>query len=135
MTDHYYRCLDTDVYENDVATPDIGVGRIAVENEAQLAAVVDKYIRYERGVFTHEDWLQRLSFIASDDPDFWQVAEGTHNYVIDQHTKGRGYTGDFPSLLEPGGDKLFAITHRVTAADVVDRIRKGQSHYQLWRAW
>ena len=52
-----------------------------------------KFLRYERGIFSREDWLKRVSFIATDDAEYWPVAEGTHNYVINQHTKGKGYNG------------------------------------------
>lgn len=49
VTDHYYASLDTKDYEDDVATPDVGVGRFMVSDEADLALLIDKQVHYQRG--------------------------------------------------------------------------------------
>jgi len=126
VTDHYYRCIDTDDYSADIGTPDIEVGRLAVSTEAELSAVVDKIERYETGVFQDERWLERFSFIASDDASFWQIAEGSFDYLV-KLTAPLGFVGTFPRNPNPGGDLLYAITHKVTDAQVVERMREGRS--------
>ncbi len=125
-TDHYYRCLD-EPYENDIGTPDIGLGRIAVETNEELDTVIDKAIKYRTRNFDSLEWIKNLSFIASDDPNFWDIAEGSHNYAIDNYTAPLGYLGDFPNLGELGGDKLYAITYSVNDATTVEKISAGRS--------
>lgn len=124
-TDHYYSAIDTNDYDNDILTPDIAVGRFAVSTEADLAAVVDKNIRYETGAFAREAWLKNVSFLATNDR--WQVAEGTHNYAIENYTEHKGYTGIFPQENMPGGDRLYAITHRVPNEVVQTALQAGRS--------
>ncbi len=43
-----------------------------------------------------EPWVKKAEFLASDDSWNYDVAEGTHNYCIDNYTLPRGYTGIFP---------------------------------------
>lgn len=124
VTDHYYRAIDTDSYEEDINSPDIGVGRITVKNNKELSQVVEKLIRYQRGNFSDEKWLDMPSFIATDDR--YVVAEGSHNFVIDNYMTDRGYYGVFPLENNPGGDKLYAITHKVSDKKVVDSIKEGR---------
>lgn len=126
VTDHYFRSLDTDVYESDTATPDIEVGRFVVDTEAALAVVVDKQIRYETGEFQSEKWIPGVSLIASDDWSHWKVAEGSFDYLVEKYTKPLGLLGDFPLAATPGGDLLYAVTHKVTHDQVVDRMRAGR---------
>ncbi len=125
VTDHYYRAIDTDNYATDVNAPDVGVGRVSVKTEAQLAIVLGKFQRYTRGNFQNEGWLEQIGFIATDDR--WQVAEGTHNYVINTHTKKSNHTGVFPSNPMVGGDQLYAITHRVPDAKVHEVMNSGRT--------
>ncbi len=125
VTDHYYRALDLADYKKDINGPDIGIGRISVANEAQLENVVGKMLRYESGQFNTNEWLQRVSWLATDDR--WQIAEGSHNYVINSYAKMRGFSGVFPESQQKGGDQLYAITHRVDDATVVRTIGQGRS--------
>lgn len=126
VTDHYYRCLDQQDYEKDINGPDIGVGRISAENETMLASMLAKQMRYEQGAFSSRQWLRGITYVASDDPNFYQVIEGTDNYVIDTYTKPMGYLGSFPSIVEAGGDKLYAIAHKATGWDALARIQQGR---------
>ena len=71
------------------------------------------------------NWLANVSFLATNDR--WELAEGTHNYVIDTYTKKLGYTGTFPSVGEAGGDKLYAITNNAGNKEVMSNITKGRS--------
>ncbi len=125
VTDHYYRAIDTSDYNGDINGPDIGVGRTSVSSEAQLDAVLAKYMHYEQGIFNNEDWLNSIAFLATNDK--YEVAEGSHNYVIDTYTKNAGYVGIFPEATNPGGDKLYAITHKVPNDVVQSALRQGRT--------
>jgi hypothetical protein len=125
LTDHFYRSLDTNDYASDINGPDIGVGRVSARNETQLAAILQKFTRYTLGTFSTDKWLNEISFLATNDQ--WQVAEGTHNYVINTHTKNKGYTGVFPEALQPGGDQLYSVTHRVSDDRVHDALGLGRT--------
>ncbi len=125
ITDHYYAAIDTNDYEDDIMTPDIGVGRFSARTEAQLEAQVEKSITYTTANFQSAAVLKGAAFLATDDR--WQLAEGTHNYAIDTYTKLRGFEGIFPNLPEAGGDKLYAVTHRVPADKVKEAFAAGRS--------
>lgn len=118
VTDHYYRCLDTEDYQADLGTPDVSVGRFSVRNEADLAAVVAKNERYARGNFKDDSWLERASLIASDDPSWYTVAEGTMNYLYETFIRPLGYAGD----------KLYAISGSATTADLLASFREGRGY-------
>ena len=123
VTDHYYRALDD--YTNDINGPDIGVGRITIKNEQELANTINKLIKYQKGIYNNETWLNSVSFIATDDR--WQVAEGTHNHAIDNYMTPQGYTGIFPDANQDGGDKLYAVTYKVRDEKVVSTMNLGRA--------
>ena len=125
LTDHYYRSLEAGDYETNIDSPSIGVGRVAVTSEEQLAIVLGKYTRYQAAGFTSETWLGNVSFVATDDN--YTVAEGTHNYVVETYTNKAGYLGNFPAANAPGGDKLYAITNKATSANVLDMVGAGRT--------
>ncbi len=125
VTDHYYRAIDTDDYESDINGPDIGVGRVAVDSDEQLEAVLAKFKRYNTGVFSDERWLNGVAFLATDDRH--EVAEGTHNYVIETYTAPKAYMGVFPNAEQLGGDQLYAITHQVTDPKVLEVMNLGRT--------
>lgn len=125
VVDHYYAAIDTNDYASDIGTPDIAVGRVSVSNESELSGVVEKFIKYQSSTSTSIAWLKDLSFLATDDQ--YELAEGTHNYVIDTYTKPKGYMGYFPNAQEPGGDKLYAVTHNATGEKSVASIKAGRA--------
>ena len=125
VTDHYYRAIDTNDYLDDLNGPDIGVGRLTVKNNSELDIVVDKFLKYQMGNFKSEDWLGRVSFIATNDR--WQIAEGSHNFAINSYMNDFGYKGHFPQENMGGGDQLYAITHKVSDKQVVDSMGQGRA--------
>ncbi|MBY0517317.1 MAG: hypothetical protein K2P81_10435 [Bacteriovoracaceae bacterium] len=125
ITDHYYAAIDTNDYASDILTPDLYVGRFSASNDAELNMILKKYTRYIKGDFSRMDWLSHVSFLATDDR--YEVAEGTHNYVIDTYTSKKGYSGVFPAARQNGGDKLYAITNRAGTNDVMKAISQGRS--------
>ncbi len=123
-TDNYYRSIDTDDYESDINSPDLGVGRLTIKNSAQLDSVLNKLMIYQKGEFSDESWLDRIAFIATNDR--YTIAEGSHNYAIDNYTAPANYIGHFPEQNQLGGDKLYAITHHASGRDVVKAMKDGR---------
>jgi hypothetical protein len=126
-TDHYYRAIDTDDYEDDINGPDIGVGRLTVNSEAELDVVMAKLTRYQENDFVDLDWTADVSFIATDDYTFHKLAEGSHDHVIDNYTSGLGYTGIFPSANNRGGDQLYAIEHKAKSSHLETSFAEGRT--------
>ena len=116
VTDLYYGTVDGSDW-----IPDVFVGRLPARDTNQLNIMINNLIAYNNLTGT-ESWVKRAAFLASNDSNFWDVAEGTQNYVIDNHTKPAGYTGTFPSSNQAGGDKLYAHTYNATNANVVNAI-------------
>ena len=121
--------------------PDIFYGRFPVKTTSHLSAMVDKFVAYH-ALAGDEDWVKKISFLASNDSGYYQVAERTHNYVIENYTLDLGYTGIFPNNPQPGGDKVYAITYGGTGAHAVatmndDRVMlvySGHGGTTLWDA-
>jgi len=107
-TDTYYVTMDADVFA------DIHIGRFPAANENHVIAMVEKTIYYEEGVFPSYDWIQKAAFIASS--DYGQLAEETHNYVIDTHLEPNGYTCD--KIYEASGGNT---------QDIYDALNDGRS--------
>lgn len=63
--------------------PDLFVSRLSVASSTQLSQVVDKILTYETTAWSQgTEWAQKAYFMASDDPSYHQVAEGTHLYCM-----------------------------------------------------
>jgi len=125
FTDNYYACVDKESYEGDETFRDVAVGRLPFKTSDELKVYVDKLLKYEANNFMSFDWIKKAAFIATDDR--YQVAEGTHNYVIDNYGSKLGYSGNFPEANSVGGDKLYAITYDATTQNLHDSINQGRS--------
>ncbi len=119
VVDLYYGCMDGE----DDWHPDLGRGRFPVRSAAQTTAMVNKYLAYA-GFAGDEPWLKKAAFIATCDQ--YQVAEGTHNYVIDNYTEPNGYTGIFPNDPEPGGDKIYCVTYNGSSVNITNAANDGR---------
>ena len=65
--------------------PDIDVSRASVVSTAQLDSLVYNIVTYERNEWANGlEWTNRAYFIASSDGGNHQVAEGTHQYVMEK---------------------------------------------------
>jgi len=121
VTDLYYGTVDGTDW-----IPDIFVGRLPARSITQLETMIDNLIDYDN-LSGSEAWIKKASFLASDDTNFWDVAETTQNYVIENHTLPRGYSGVFPSTPQSGGDKLYAYTYEADNSNVVESINDKRS--------
>ncbi|PKO07994.1 MAG: hypothetical protein CVU40_17615 [Chloroflexi bacterium HGW-Chloroflexi-2] len=128
-TDLYYATMDG----NGDFVPDIFVGRLPGRTESEITNIVNKIINYSNNSF--QDWQINSSFISTcdrlkdSDSDFYhyEIAEFSHNFVIDEHTSLLGYPSYFP-LENPisGGDKLYCVTNSATTANVNNSIIAGR---------
>lgn len=116
-TDLYFFTMDNETE----FVPDIFYGRFPVRNTTQLANMVAKLQTYAARS-GQEAWVKKAAFLATSDTGWYQVAEGTHNYVINSYTLLKGYSGIFPSNPMPGGDKLYAITYGANTTNVTNSI-------------
>ncbi|RLE68947.1 MAG: hypothetical protein DRJ45_07290, partial [Thermoprotei archaeon] len=76
-TDLNYSLLEGNDY-----FPDVYLSRLSVSNLTELVRVINKILWYEKTDWSTYDWAKKAFFIASADPSFHQIAEGTHNYCI-----------------------------------------------------
>ena len=109
QTDLYYGCMDG----GDDWNPEVPVGRFSVQDSTQLAAVIAKTINYETAPAA--PWMNDATFMASNDPVYYDLAEGTHNYVIDTYFAPRGYTSH----------KLYSQTYGAKTADICNAFNAG----------
>lgn len=109
-TDLQYGCMDgaTDWL------PDMAIGRLPVNNEGQLADVLDKTLYYDKAKFADPDYLKRAAFLASTDNS--NISEGTHNWVIQTHLESN----------EIAVDKLFTVSNHATTEDVRTSLNSGR---------
>lgn len=121
VTDLYYATVDGDDW-----IPDVFVGRLPARNTDQLNLMINNLIAYNN-LSGNENWVKRAAFLASNDANFWQLAESTQNYVIDTHTGPGGYLGSFPTSNHPGGDKLYAHSYSAGKTEVENAINGGRS--------
>ncbi len=121
-TDLYYTTITPDI------VPDILVGRLPARDQAQLTTILNKLNNYA-ALTGNEDWVRKAAFVATADGTHYSEAEGSHNYVITNHTLPRGYTGTFPSSPAPypGGDKLYRITYSAQKTNLITSINDERS--------
>jgi len=99
-SDLYYVTINPEDY-----IPDIYIGRFPAATPAHVTAMVDKTVYYEEGGFPSNEWTKKGAFIASS--DYGQLAEETHNYVIDNYLTPNGYTCD--KIYEASGGSTSDI--------------------------
>ena len=98
--DLYYVTVDGSDY-----FPDIYIGRFSGSQDSHIESMVDKTVYYEQGGFESNDWIKKGAFIASSDAG--QLAEETHNYVIDNYLEPNGYEVD--KIYESSGGSTSDI--------------------------
>jgi len=120
-TDLYYGTVDGSDW-----IPDVFIGRLPARNTAQLTTMINNLKAYNN-LTGREGWIKKAAFLASDDANYWQVAEDSQNYVIQNHTQPEGYSGTFPAASQLGGDKLFAHSNGAVNSDVINAINNRRS--------
>ena len=99
-SDLYYVTINPEDY-----IPDIYIGRFPAATPAHVTAMVDKTVYYGEGGFPSNEWTKKGAFIASSDAG--QLAEETHNYVIDNYLTPNEYTCD--KIYEASGGSTSDI--------------------------
>ena len=94
--------------------PDIHIGRFSGSSEAHIQAMVEKTVLYENADFDDTEWIKKAAFIASS--DHGQLAEETHNHVIDTYLDSAGYSCD--KIYEASGGNT---------QDIYDSLNDGRS--------
>lgn len=121
VTDLYYGTVDGSDW-----IPDIFVGRLPARNTTQLNTMINNLVAYNN-LTGAEEWVKKAALLASNDSNYWQVAEATQNYVINNHTLPAGYTGTFPSSPQAGGDKLYAHSYSAGNSNVINSVNNRRS--------
>ena len=99
--DLYYVTVDGSDY-----FPDIHIGRFPGSQESHIQAMVEKTVYYLEANFENNDWIKKGAFIASSDAG--QLAEQTHNHVIETYLEPNGYECD--KIYEASGGSTSDIT-------------------------
>lgn len=107
--DLYYVTVDGSDY-----FPDIYIGRFPGSQESHIETMVEKTVYYLGGNFVNNDWIKKGAFIASSDAG--QLAEQTHNYVIENYLEPNDYVCD--KIYEASGG---------SSSDIVDALNEGRS--------
>lgn len=96
--------------------PDILYGRMSCATISQVSAIINKTIEYETFSFAETDWLRHVVLPACGDDGFWDIAEGTHRYVINTYIH--------PPRFAP--DTIFArILGDSAGVAMIDAINRG----------
>jgi len=108
-TDVDYTQLTEDDYVSDIL-----LGRFSAQTATELTAIIDKSLTYELAQFQTMNWLDKATFISSDDPDYYTISDSTHEFVIDSfmtpnaitsthiHGFSGGTTGNIISAINSG---------------------------------
>ena len=104
LTALYYGSLDGNT------TPEIFVGRFSVTSSTELSNIVDKTIYMEQNL---GKIAKRNSFLAGEDSNYWDVAEGSHNYVIDN------YLDDYENI------KFYCHNNTISESDFTAALNEG----------
>jgi hypothetical protein len=122
----YFKSKEDDNPENDLKYslvdgtdyfPDLYVGRISVKDTVELKNVIQKILNYEKVLWSQgEDWSQKAFFIASADPSWHEVAEGTHVYCM-----------NIVRQYDMIADSIFAYYQSGAPQIITDALNEGRS--------
>lgn len=104
LTDLYYSTTDGD-YQ-----PEILLGRFSVTNTSELGNIVKKTIYMEKNMGKLD---KRNSFLAGEDSKYWETAEKSHNYAIDN------YLDDYEN------QKFYCHNNTVTESEFTSALNEG----------
>ena len=125
VTDLYYASIDPDNYDSDLLAPDLMVSRISVDSQAELDTYLERAGHYIWADWASDtSWLHKASFLASCDNS--GITEGTHDYVIGNHTEPLGFTGSYPSDPQAGGDQLYCASGDTSESNIQTHLGHGR---------
>lgn len=104
LTDLYYSTTDGDY------RPEILIGRFSVANSTELGNIVRKTIYMEENMGKID---KRNAFLAGEDRTYWQTAERTHNYCIDN------YLDEWENI------KFYCHNNSISEREFTDALNKG----------
>ncbi len=104
LTDLYYSSTDSDYY------PEVLLGRFSVASATELSNVVKKTIFMENNLGKID---KVNSWLAGEDRTYWQVAERTHNYCINQ------YLGEYQNV------KFYCHNNSISESAFTKRLNDG----------
>ena len=91
VSDNWFVDFNADV------RPEMFIGRLPVNTAAQLEAVVNKILNYEK-TSPAVSWAKRLMFVADDTPEFQEVSDAMAGLVPGEYALDKLYlTGSTPS--------------------------------------
>ena len=108
-SDLYYVTINTGDF-----LPDIYIGRFPASTGNEVTTMVAKTVYYIEGDFPSNEWIKKAAFIASS--DYGQLAEETHNFVIDTFLTPHEYICD--KIYEASGG---------TGQDISNALNDGRS--------
>lgn len=128
QTDLYYTTMDG----SSDYVPDLFIGRLPAHTKEDVSIILDKMISYTTNGY--KAWHSTASFIATCDTTYnssakkpnYQIAEGSHNYVVDEYTKLFNFLGDFPTIDNIGGDLLYCISNSANTEKILPRLDEGR---------
>ena len=74
--------------------PDLMIGRFSATDAAELNSIIQKSLAYEQCAFEKLDAFSKITFISTNDVDYWELAEASHNYIITAYLNSRGIYAD-----------------------------------------
>ena len=112
ITDLYYAAMDgaDDIF------PDIFVGRFPAADTSELRVMVEKTLLYEKLNTADTDWLNYVTFIATQDKDFHELVEQGHRASIRDFFAPQNITSDsIWTFYDASGEQLTGAVNRGTA--------------------
>ena len=122
FTDLYYATMDGD---NDYVA-DILVGRLPVRSSAQLQAMLANLLAYQQAG-GDEAWVKKISFVATNDAEHYTGVEAVADQLISNYSLAKGYSGNFPTNPQPGGDKLYGGSYHAGTTDLLNAFNNGRA--------
>ena len=120
-SDNWFVRLDDD------GLPDMAIGRLPVKSAAEVRAVVDKIVGYERNPASGE-WRERALFVADDEPVFEATSDDLiESYLPPDYRAIRVYLSAFADPEESGARIVEEINEGVAIVSYI-----GHAAIDVW---
>ena len=116
-TDIYYAEMDSNSF---VPFPDLFVGRISVDNSAELGVYVRKLLKYEVDPYRESNWFNRVLLAAYEESGRYFIATSesayvylnSHGYEVNRQYEGGYPPGNTAGVLEAINNGVCIVNHR-----------------------